>query len=99
MELDFPAMKRRWNVTIFRNEAVDGGIKNTVAAEHQNVRSIWGTGEIVGYGGELCFVDESGKKVVASAVPFIATEVTPTSVLDEIEAERARSFKSLAASR
>ena len=75
----FTEQKRRWNITVFRNEAVEGGIKNTVMYEYQNVRSKWISGDVVDHEGKLCFLDENGKEVVASGVPFIAREVIPAS--------------------
>lgn len=75
--LDFPEMRRRWNVTIFRNERVEGGVQNTVVQEYKNVRTTnWVSGEIVGYDGTLKFTDETGKEIVASSVPFLADSVT-----------------------
>lgn len=82
-DLDFPDMRRRWNVTIFRNELVEGGIRNTVIQEYRGVRSMWITGEIVRHDGMLKFVDESGKEIIASSVPFVATEIERASIDDE----------------
>ena len=73
----FPDRNRRWQVTIFRNEVVEGGIKNTVVHQYENVRSKWLSGSIVGNDGMLQFIDADGKEVVARAVPFMATEVAP----------------------
>jgi hypothetical protein len=75
--MDFPQMKRRWDVTIFRNEKVDGGVANTIVEQFQNVRSKWITGNVVDHEGVLHFVDEGGKEVVVSSVPFMAKEIAP----------------------
>lgn len=82
-DLDFPDMRRRWNVTIFRNELVEGGIRNTVIQEYKGVRSMWITGEIVRHDGMLKFVDDTGKEIIASSVPFVATEIERASIAEE----------------
>ena len=73
----FPDRNRRWQVTIFRNDVVEGGIKNTVVQQYENVRSKGLDGNIVNHEGVLRFIDADGKEVVARAVPFMATEVAP----------------------
>jgi hypothetical protein len=85
LEEDFPSTRRRWNVTIFRNEVVENGIKNVVVREYRNVRPQSISGEILGYDGVLRFVDESGKAVVVSSLPFLATEVdrAPAQTVEE----------------
>lgn len=81
--LDFPEMRRRWNVRIFWNELAKGQIKKTIVQEYKGVRSIWITGEIVRHDGMLKFVDQTGKEIVASSVPFLATEVERASIEEE----------------
>jgi hypothetical protein len=71
-----PGLKRRWQVTIFRNEPVEGGIQNSVVHQYENVRSKWISGNIVDHDGVLQFIDANGKEVVARSVPFLAKEVT-----------------------
>ena len=83
----FTEQTRRWNVTLFRNDAVEGGIKNTVIHEYHNVRSKWVSGDVVDHEGKLCFLDENGKEVVASGLPFVVSEVTPAS--ESIEESKA----------
>jgi hypothetical protein len=74
----FPQRNRRWNVTIFRNEAVQGGINQIVVHQYENVRSIdISTGRIVNHEGVLHFIDADEKEVVARSVPFMVTEVAP----------------------
>jgi hypothetical protein len=74
----FPQRNRWWNVTIFRNEVVEGGIKQVVVHQYENVRSPnIATGNIVNYDGALHFIDADDREVVARAVPFMATEVAP----------------------
>jgi hypothetical protein len=72
-----PEMKRRWDVTVFRNDPVDGGIKNVLVEHFENVRSTWITGNVVSYDGVLHFVDGNGKEVVVASLPFIVKEVAP----------------------
>jgi len=52
----FPERIRGWQVTIYRNEEVEGGIKNTVVHQYENVRSKWLSGSIVGNDGMLQFI-------------------------------------------
>lgn len=73
--VDFPEMKRRWDVSVFRNEEAEGGMKNALVERFQNVRSIWISGRVIDYQGMLHFVDETGKEVVISSLPFIVKEV------------------------
>lgn len=81
--LDFPDMRRRWNVTIFQNELVKGETR-TVVQEYKRVRSMWITGEVVRHDGMLKFIDQAGKEIVASSsVPFIATEVESASIEEQ----------------
>jgi len=77
--MNFPEMKRRWDITIFRNEVVEGGVRNVIVEQFRNVRSRWISGEVLSPEGLLQFVDESGKEVVVSSVPFIAREVASAS--------------------
>ena len=72
---NLPEMKRRWEVTIFRNEPVEGGIRNVIVAQYNNVRPKSLSG-IVRYDGVLHFVDDDGKEHLVSSVPYIAKEVT-----------------------
>jgi hypothetical protein len=91
-------MRRRWNVTIFRNEvAADGGIKNVVVHEYKNVRSTWISGEVVNRDGTLRFTDETGREIVASSVPFVVTEIERASIEEEQRRamERRRAFFTL----
>lgn len=82
--LDFPDMRRRWNVTIFQHELVKGETRTTVVQEYKRVRSMWITGEVVRHDGMLKFIDQTGKEIVASSsVPFLATEVERASVEEQ----------------
>lgn len=72
-----PGRKRRWDITIFRNELADGCVKQVVLKHFTNARSYSLGGEISFSPGELHFFDEAGKEVVISSMPFIARETTP----------------------
>ena len=73
---NLPGRKRRWQITVFRNELVDGGIKNTIAEEFDCVSSCDPlTGRITSGNGILNFIDKSGREIVISSMPFIAKEL------------------------
>jgi hypothetical protein len=74
----FPGRKRRWNLTIFRIESVNGEIRHLIAEQFDNVRSEGLSGDIVNHEGVLQFIDEFGKEVIVSSMPFIAKEVAST---------------------
>jgi hypothetical protein len=82
----FPESNRRWQVTIFRNEVLEGGIKNIVVREYRNVGSKWLSGDIVGHNGMLQFINADGREVVLNSVPFIATEISPATTDRAVEA-------------
>jgi hypothetical protein len=76
----FPERNRRWQVTIFRNEVVEGSVKNIIVHQYENVRSKWLSGSIVGNDGVLQFIDTDGKEVVARSVPFLANKSLPLQI-------------------
>jgi hypothetical protein len=82
----FPERNRRWQVTIFRNEVVEGSVKNIIVHQYETVRSKWLYGSIVGNNGVLQFIDTDGKEVVARSVPFLAKEVAPAADKTEMTA-------------
>jgi hypothetical protein len=73
----WPEANRRWQVTLFRSEPTEGGVKNVEVERFENVRSKWLTGSVVSHKGTLEFVAEDGREVVVSSMPFIAKEVAP----------------------
>ena len=80
MDIDFveASKRRRWDVTIFRNQVVDGALVNVIVKEYRNVRSKWAVPSgLLDYHGVLQFVDEDGKQFAAASIPFIATEGAP----------------------
>ena len=81
-----PGRKRRWQITVFRNDAVDGGIKNTVVEHFDNVRSCDPiTGRITRGPDTLHFIDETGREIEISSLPFIVKEIKQGTESDQVE--------------
>jgi hypothetical protein len=74
----FPGRKRRWRITLFRHEPVEGGVQNTVIQTFENARSYCVTSRLSLQPGQLHFFDENGKEVFVSSMPFIAQEIAPS---------------------
>jgi len=72
----FPGRNRRWEISIFRNEPVEGGLKQILVEHFLNARSFSLSGRLSNVPGQLHFYDENGKEVLVSEMPFIARELT-----------------------
>jgi hypothetical protein len=75
-----PGVNRRWQITLYRNEPLDGGgTKNVLIEQFDNVRPVGPTGRLVDNQGILRFECEDGREVVVSSMPYIAKEIKPHS--------------------